>query len=75
MKVEIYIIKERCKGCGICVEVCQTKVLELSEELNSQGFRTPNVINPEECLNCGMCEMFCSDFAIWVSIETEKVGV
>ncbi|TET75470.1 MAG: 4Fe-4S dicluster domain-containing protein [Candidatus Aminicenantes bacterium] len=75
MKVEIYIIKERCKGCGICVEVCQAKVLELSEELNSQGFRTPNVKNLEECLNCGMCEMFCSDFAIWVSIETEKVGV
>ena len=75
MKVEIYIIKERCKGCGICVEVCQAKVLELSEELNSQGFRTPNVKIPEECFNCCMCDMFCSDFAIWVSIETEKVGV
>ncbi len=74
MNVEICIIKERCKGCGICVEVCQTDVLELSDELNSQGYRTPRVKSAEECLNCGMCEMFCADFAIWVMTKAEEVG-
>lgn len=73
-KVEICVIKERCKGCGICVEICQAKVLELSEECNSQGYRTPLVINSDECLSCGMCEMFCSDFAIWVITDAEELG-
>lgn len=73
-KVEICVIKERCKGCGICVEICQAKVLEFSEECNSQGYRTPLVINLDECLSCRMCEMLCSDFAIWVITDAEELG-
>lgn len=73
-KIEICIIKERCKGCGICVEVCLADVLELSEELNSRGYPTPCVKKQEECLNCGMCEMFCAEFAIWASNKEGVVG-
>jgi 2-oxoglutarate ferredoxin oxidoreductase subunit delta len=72
-KVEVFVLKERCKGCGICVAVCQTEVLELSEEKNSHGYRHPIVINADRCLNCGLCEMFCPDFAIWATIEKEWV--
>ncbi len=76
MKSEIHIIKERCKGCGICIEICQAGVLEVSEELNANGYHFPYVKEPEECINCGMCEMFCPDFAIWVALkEEEKVSV
>jgi len=50
-------------------------VLELSEEKNIHGYLIPLVIHPEACLNCGLCEMFCPDFAIWATIETEEVGL
>ena len=66
MKIKIYIDKERCKGCGICVEVCQTSVLEISEEQNTQGYSFPVAAVPDECISCGLCEMLCPDFAIWI---------
>ncbi len=71
MKAEVHIIKERCKGCGICIEICQASVLEISEELNTNGYHPPVAKNPEACINCGMCEMFCPDFAIWVTVVKE----
>lgn len=74
-KAEVYIINERCKGCGICVEVCQACVLERSTEANSKGYHIPMVREPDACLGCGMCEMLCPDFAVWVRvIETEEIS-
>ena len=73
MSIEIHIIKERCKGCNICIEICQVGVLEMSDELNASGYTFPYVKQQEECIDCGMCEMFCPEFAIWVNpIEKEK---
>ena len=52
-----------CKGCGICVEFCPGKVLELVKD-------RIRILHPENCTGCGMCEMRCPDYAIW--IETEE---
>ena len=34
---EVHLIKDRCKGCGLCIEYCPTKVLEESDEINARG--------------------------------------
>lgn len=72
MKVAIHIIEERCKGCRICIEICQMGVLELSEEKNEAGYHPPRIRNKDDCVDCGMCEMFCPDFAIWVTRSEEE---
>ena len=74
MKLQIHIHKERCKGCGICVEVCQTGVLVLSDEKNEQDYSVPEVVALDDCINCRICEMFCPDFAIWVTEEEEEAA-
>jgi 2-oxoglutarate ferredoxin oxidoreductase subunit delta len=74
MKIKIHVNKERCKGCGICVEVCQTSVLEISEEKNFQGYSFPVVTDPDECISCGLCEMLCPDFAIWIVSYQDEVS-
>ncbi|HIE06162.1 MAG TPA: 4Fe-4S dicluster domain-containing protein [bacterium (Candidatus Stahlbacteria)] len=67
---EVQIVKDRCKGCGFCIEFCPRAVLEFSEEFNSIGYHPPRVKDPDACVNCGLCEMLCPEFAIF-SIKKE----
>ena len=68
---KIYIIDDRCKGCGYCVEFCPKKVLVVSDRFNVKGYHPPEVAYPERCVACGLCQLICPDFAIIV--EAEKV--
>jgi 2-oxoglutarate ferredoxin oxidoreductase subunit delta len=61
----VRIIKDRCKGCGFCVEYCPKDVLVMSEEFNRKGYHPPKVVKDGECVNCNLCEMICPDFAIF----------
>ncbi len=72
MKVDINVDEKRCKGCGICIEICQAGVLEKSERTDVKGRFHPVVKNFDACMNCGMCEMLCPDFAIWVTAREEQ---
>ena len=60
---EIKVNRDWCKGCGICVKFCPTKVLELDERDKA------TVVRPEDCICCGMCELRCPDLAIEVLTE------
>ena len=62
---EVRIIKDRCKGCGFCVEYCPKDVLVMSKEFNRKGYHPPEVVKHGECVNCNLCEMICPDFAIF----------
>ena len=65
--VTIDVKKEWCKGCAICVDACQHKVLEM------RGVY-PEVVLLSECTSCGMCEVMCPDFAIVVNEVEELVA-
>ena len=59
------INREWCKGCGICIEFCAKKVLEMDQEDKAQAVR------PEDCVVYKLCEMRCPDLAIEVVAEEE----
>lgn len=68
VRAEVYVIENRCKGCGVCIEVCQADVLEKSPTVNDGGYNFPVVKDAEACLGCGMCEMLCPDFAVYIRV-------
>ncbi|MFH1878230.1 MAG: ferredoxin family protein [Candidatus Omnitrophota bacterium] len=63
-KKKIKIDKQRCKGCGLCVNVCPGQVLILSGEVNKKGFRYAVAERPENCTGCGLCYVICPDCGI-----------
>lgn len=64
----IHIIKDRCKGCGFCIEFCPREVLEFSDRFNAKGYYPPVAVKPDACVNCHYCEIICPEFAIY-SVE------
>ena len=69
---EIHVNKDRCKGCGFCVEYCPEDVLELSEEFNVKGYHPPFVKQPDKCIYCQLCQTICPEFAIFVTLITKE---
>jgi len=65
MSGKIRIDIERCKGCGLCVEVCPKGCIFISEQSNKKGY-FPAQSNNHECTGCAMCAIICPDVAIEV---------
>lgn len=63
-KVRIQV--ERCKGCGLCVEVCVRGHLVMSRELNRAGYSYVQTVPERKCTGCGLCFRMCPDVAIEV---------
>lgn len=59
--MKISINTKLCKSCGICIEFCPKKVLELNEIGKIQA------THEERCVSCGQCELLCPDYAIDVN--------
>ena len=66
MGIEITVLQERCKGCGICVAFCPKKILALDT------LGRVHVTDETACINCGQCELRCPDYAIYVEKKVEK---
>ena len=57
---DVTINTEECKGCGLCVESCPPKVLELLPELNAYGAHPAHYLG-ERCTGCGICFYCCPE--------------
>ena len=51
--------EEKCIGCGLCVERCPMKALELKDK--------KVIFDPDRCLGCGVCVYKCPEEAIYLA--------
>lgn len=56
------IDRDRCDGCGICVDSCPNDVLGLDGQVAS-------IVFIGDCHTCFLCEMDCPQGAVTVSAE------
>lgn len=74
----VFLIRERCKGCNLCVEFCPKEVLKESNEFNKKGYHPPElveIVGEKECVACGYCTLICPEFAIYIETENNEKEV
>jgi len=54
------IHKNQCKGCRMCIMDCPINILELSEDLNKNGYQYAKYTGGE-CNGCGNCYYSCPE--------------
>ena len=65
-KGAVVVDTERCKGCGLCVAACPSKVLGLSSQVNAKGYNYAEMVNEDACIGCSSCGIVCPDAVISV---------
>ncbi|MDF2591324.1 MAG: ferredoxin [Clostridia bacterium] len=53
--------KDKCKGCGFCVEVCPHRVFVME---NGRA----DIVDKNRCMECGACALNCPFEAITVEV-------
>ena len=56
-----------CKGCGLCVDACPKKLLEISKtRINKKGHYVAEMTDEAKCIGCAFCATMCPDCIIKV---------
>jgi 2-oxoglutarate ferredoxin oxidoreductase subunit delta len=65
---------ETCKGCELCIQACPQESLQLSPNINAQGYHYVVLIK-DNCTGCTNCALVCPDAVITVYRERKKEKV
>ena len=68
----VVFLEERCKGCGLCVEVCPVHILKPSGRFNRHGYEVMEMDG--QCTGCASCAVMCPDVAIRVFKSAKTKG-
>ena len=60
----VYIAKQRCKGCELCIEFCPSDVLARSTDFNPKGYHYP-IVTSDGCINCRLGLTVSPEYAIF----------
>jgi 2-oxoglutarate ferredoxin oxidoreductase subunit delta len=63
----VLVAADRCKGCGLCIDVCGPGALALDTgQVNAMGHHPVKLENPEACTSCAKCARMCPDAALTI---------
>lgn len=61
----ISLLKDRCQGCELCIEVCPKKILKLNkDDVNNRGHNPIEIVDIDKCIECALCATMCPDCVI-----------
>lgn len=65
----IIVDQDHCTGCGICVKVCISGIIDLGDEAHLPQVKDENILR---CLYCGHCEAFCPSEALVLNLRPDE---
>jgi len=62
---------ENCKGCELCIKECPQNSLEMSSNINNNGYHYA-FLKEDSCTGCTNCALICPEGIITVFRESKK---
>ncbi|MBR5466743.1 MAG: 4Fe-4S binding protein [Bacteroidaceae bacterium] len=56
----------RCKGCNLCAVACPFDLIQLSHQVNHNGYNYAVQVDATRCTGCSSCGIMCPDGCITV---------
>ena len=75
MTTEYRIDTQRCKGCALCVAVCPKGVLEMSAQVNPNGYFPVARAHSDRCVYCALCCTMCPDVALTIEQNACRASI
>ncbi len=70
---EVVILDRYCKGCRLCVNVCETGKIEIDPLPNERGIQPACVVSQKHCSGCLKCTAICPEASIEIyRLETDE---
>ena len=63
---KVEILKDYCKSCKLCMQVCPKQVLRVGTYTNKMGYDAVEMDETKGCIGCKMCAPMCPEGAIEV---------
>jgi 2-oxoglutarate ferredoxin oxidoreductase subunit delta len=69
----VLVANERCKGCGLCIDVCLPGALALDPtSVNAMGHHPVMLADPGACTSCAKCARMCPDAALTIFVRPRE---
>lgn len=71
------IDSSQCKGCGYCKAACPRSCIEISKEINAQGYNYAVFAGAGRCVACGICFYVCPEpgaITVYKDIDDGRTG-
>lgn len=56
----------QCKGCNLCAVACPLNLIQLSQQVNHNGYSFAVQTDADKCNGCSSCGIICPDGCITV---------
>ena len=66
MAIHLTFLRDRCKGCGLCIALCPKHILALDTSANVKGYRPAICTDEAACIGCASCAKICPDSIITI---------
>ncbi len=60
----VVLLSQYCKGCRLCVSVCEAGKIEIEPGPNERGIQPVRTVDGVRCTGCLRCTAVCPDAAI-----------
>jgi len=65
--IPVEIATIRCKGCGLCIEVCAPRALAPGTgAVNGLGYHPVELVDPAACTSCAKCARVCPEAGLTI---------